>query len=349
MSKYKIYNEDCITGMEKRLEDNSIDLCVTSIPFGALFMYSGKQTDIGNNSDGVDMHKGQFGLHMRFFIEQLYRVMKPGTNVCIHIQQLLRYKVQHGYMGMRDFRGAVISLFGNHGFEHHGEVVIEKNPQIIAQRMKLHSLMFITGKKNGRMLAPCVNDYILIFQKPGESAPCPVLIDKEINPKGDLTAEDWICWARGVWRQGPLHLGHGPKGERIIPGLAQNFDENYNLDGFKEAWEWECQHDWISTGIWRDIQEIDVLQGYRHVKENDEEKHVCPLQLEVIRRCIRLYSMAGETVLDPFMGIGSTAYVAIEQDRDAVGFELKESYYKTAVNNAKKSIDEKNKNRRELF
>ncbi len=96
-----IHFGDTIPGMFHQLEPASVDFCVTSIPFGALFMYSGKTEDIGNNQDGTDMRAGQFGLHMRFFIQQLLRVVRPGSNVCVHIQQLLRYKNQHGYMGRR--------------------------------------------------------------------------------------------------------------------------------------------------------------------------------------------------------------------------------------------------------
>lgn len=286
MSDATIYNEDCIPGMAKRLAADSVDLCVSSIPFGALFMYSGKTEDIGNNSDGVDLRAGQFGLHMRFFCAQLFRVLKRGCNACIHIQQLLRYKNQHGYMGRRDFRGACVDLFGAAGFEYTGEFVIPKNPQVIAQRLSLHSLQFQTGRSNARKLMPAVNDYVLIFQKPGDSdVPVPALKDAERNPSGWVTQEDWIRDAHGVWT---------------------------------------------------DIQETDVLEGWKSARESDEEKHVCPLQLAVIKRCIQLYTNPGELVLDPFMGIGSTAWVALGgktrdgrlvKPRRAVGFELKESYH----------------------
>lgn len=275
-----IHNRDCVAGMAELLGPASIDLTVTSIPFGSLFMYSGKTEDIGNNADGVDMRAGQFGLHMRFFIEQLLRVTKPGCNAAIHIQQLVTYKVQHGYMGRRDFRGAVVDLFTAGGFEWKGEIVIPKNPQVIAQRQKLHSLLFITGKRNARDLAPAVNDFVMIFQRPGDAAvPVPALYDRAENPGGWLTSEEWIRDAHGTWT---------------------------------------------------DIRETDVLEGWQRGREDDDEKHVAPLQLEVIRRLIRLYTNPGETVLDPFMGIGSTAVVAIEQGREAVGFELKESYHRLA-------------------
>jgi DNA modification methylase len=295
----QIWNEDTIPGMAGHLEPESVDLTVTSIPFGSLFMYSGKTEDIGNNPDGVDMRGSQFGLHMRFFIEQLRRVMKPGRNACIHIQQLLRYKNQHGYMGRRDFRGAVVDLFEAGGFEWIGEVAIPKNPQIIAKRLNLHCLMFETGRTNSTRLAPAPNDFVMFFQKPGDAAErVQCLYDPLKNPAGWVSQEEWIAWARGVWN---------------------------------------------------DIRETDVLDGWKSARGENDEKHVCPLQLEVIRRCVRLYTNAGETVLDPFMGIGSTACVAIELGRNAVGFELKESYHSQAERNVAKWQQGPETDQQELF
>lgn len=288
MTGATIHLGDCVAGMAERLDPESIDLTVTSIPFGALFMYSGKTEDIGNNPDGVDMRASSFGLHMRFFVEQLFRVTKPGCNAAIHIQQLVAYKVQHGYMGRRDFRGAVVDLFTAGGFEWKGEIVIPKNPQVIAQRQKLHSLLFITGKRNARDLAPAVNDFVLVFQKPGESLPVPALYDAKQNPRGWLTTEEWIRDAHGTWT---------------------------------------------------DIRETDVLEGWSKGRSEDDEKHVCPLQLEVIRRLVRLYTNPGEVVLDPFMGIGSTAVVAIQEGRHSIGFELKESYHALAERFVRRALE----------
>ncbi|MDR2674944.1 MAG: site-specific DNA-methyltransferase [Opitutaceae bacterium] len=290
---------DCITGMAEKLDAGSVDLCVTSIPFGALFMYSGKKEDIGNNRDGVDMLAEQFALHMRFWAVQLLRVMKPGRNVCIHIQQLLKYKNQHGAMGRRDFRNATVRIMELCGFNWTGEVAIPKNPQAMAQRNNLHCLMFATGKRDAVDLAPAPNDFILIFQKPGENAvPVPSLRDDDTNPDGWVSTDEWIKWA---------------------------------------------------SGVWHDIRNEDVLDGWKSARERDEEKHVCPLQLEVIRRCVRLYTNPGELVLDPFMGIGSTAYVAVEQGRRAVGFELKESYHALSVRNLEKQAREMAADAEDLF
>jgi hypothetical protein len=275
-----IWNEDNIPGMPARIVPGTVDLVVTSIPFGALFMYSGKTEDIGNNQDGTDMRAGQFGLHLRFHVEQLFAAMADGAVACVHIQQLLTTKVQHGYMGRRDFRGAVVDLYGAGGFNWVGEFVIPKNPQRIAQAQSIHSLLFITGLRDSRDWAPYVNDYVLIFRKPGKGKPVRALYRPDENPAGWVTSEEWIRDAHGLWP---------------------------------------------------DIQETDVLGGWKGAGDEDDEKHVCPLQLEVIRRCIKLYSNPGDLVLDPFMGIGSTAAVAIELGRHAVGFELKESYYQQAL------------------
>lgn len=293
-----LHNRDCVRGLAELVPDASVHLTVASIPFEELFTYSGKEEDVGNNGSTVDVRAGRFALNMRFVVEQLFRVTAPGCNVCVHIQQLLAYKVQHGFMGRRDFRGAMVEVFSAAGFRFTGEFVIPKNPQTMAQRLNLHSLQFKTGYgRNGCDLAPCVNDYVLIFQKPGtHPRPPKPIAHEQKNPGGWVTTEEWI----------------------------------------RDA-----------SGVWSDILEIDVLDGARGHKEQQQEKHVCPLQLEVIRRLVRLYTNPadidpGVTVLDPFMGIGSTAYVASDGvspvtkrraggRRNVIGFELKESYHRASL------------------
>ena len=87
-----------------------------------------------------------------------------------------------------------------------------------------------------------------------------------------------------------------------------------------------------ASPIWMDINPSDTLQ-YRSAREHNDEKHICPLQLEVIRRAMKLWTNPGDTVLSPFAGIGSEGYVALEEGRKYVGVELKKSYYEQAVRN----------------
>lgn len=315
----EIWNEDCISGMSARLQPESVNLIATSIPFEELFTYSGKPEDVGNNGSTVDIRAGRFALNMRFVVEQMLRVLKPGCNACIHIQQLLAYKVQHGFMGRRDFRGSMVDVFGAGGFDWVGEFVIPKNPQSMAQRLNLHSLQFKTGySRDGCQLAPAVNDYVLIFHKPGEHPlPPKPLRNAKKNPGGWMGTDEWV----------------------------------------RDA-----------SGVWSDILEIDILDGARNHKEAKQEKHVCPLQLEVIRRLVSLYTNPlsidpESTVLDPFMGIGSTAYVCLggktrvkggvsrrlDEPRNVVGFELKESYYRGALLNVETARKQVNENDGGLF
>lgn len=278
----EIYSEDCIPGIE-RLAPESINHCVTSIPFGALFSYSHKREDIGNNYDGLQVHEGQFGLHFRFFCEQLFRVMKPGSITSIHIQQLLRWKTQHGHMGMRDFRGAIITMFENHGFEPHGEVAIVKNPQGVARRLNLHSLMFATAYRDTRALAPAMNDYVLFFRKPGEGEPIHGII--EANRSLKLIEPSPIL----EYRFDTGFNGYAVKRVRPdwkdIPYQIERFDEKFDLSEIKTVKGgkhinpdgWFTKLDWIrwAHGCWTDIQEIDTLEGWKKCKENSEERHVC--------------------------------------------------------------------------
>ena len=281
MTGWTIHQGDCIAGMAD-LDEASVDLTVTSIPFGALFMYSGKTEDIGNNEDGVDLARSFFGAHLRFWAEALLRVTRPGTLAAIHIQQLITYAVQHGYQGRRDLRGALVDVMTAAGFEWHAEFTIPKNPQVIAQRQKLHSLLFATGYRNALKLAPAVNDHCLVFRRPGEAPPVPALFHVDKNPDGWVTPDEWIRWARGTWD---------------------------------------------------DIREMDVLEGWKLGRDEDDEKHVCPLQLEVVRRCVKLWTNPGAVVFDPFAGIGTVPYVAVEEGRQGLGFELKESYHRQACRN----------------
>jgi DNA modification methylase len=308
----RLWNEDCIEGMMSRLEPDSVDLTVTSPPFEGLFTYSAHDMDMGNNESTNDLREGRFAINFRFWAEQLLRVHRPGTNACIHIQQLIAHKVQHGFMGRRDFRGMVIDICRAAGWDYIGEIVVWKDPQMVATRTHLHSLQFKTGHSRGsQMWSPAPNDFVVIVQKPGESKykVYPLATREGKNPDGWMTEKDWILWARGTW----------------------------------------------------DISETDVLDSgsstmkLNKFKEAPDERHVCPLQLSLIRRLVMMYSNPAEvqpnsTVLDPFMGIGSTAYTAlggrsvhsgfgVGKPRNVVGFELKPSYFKAAVNHARIAFD----------
>lgn len=277
------YKENTVHGREftamlgdscQRLEEiaeNSIDLSVYSPPFADLYTYSASELDLGNSKNW-----DEFFEHYAFIIRQILRVTKPGRMTCVHVSDIAAMQMKDGYIGLRDFPGAVVSAYMAEGWTFFGRAIVTKNPQAQAIRTKAHGLLFATLRKDSSDSRPAILDQILIFKKAGENE-VPVLPVEN----GEIDNERWIDWAGGIW-----------------------------------------------TGI----SESDTLQ-YTTARAADDEKHICPLQLGTIERCIKLYSNPGETILTPFMGIGSEAYQAIRFNRKAIGIELKESYFNIAVKN----------------
>lgn len=266
--------------------DDSIGLSVFSPPFPGMYAYTNSPRDIGNCRTIEEM------LHQfSFLIPQLLRVLMPGRHVAMHITQAVAFKGVDGYIGMKDFRGMIISLMQEHGFIYYGEVTIDKNPQVKAIRTRDSGLQFKSLATDSARMHMALADYILQFKKPGDN-PVPIragISEKYANNDGWITPEEWILWARPVWYGDDLH-----------PGLG--------------------------------IRETDVL-NVSQARDTDDEKHLCPLQLGVIERCVKLWTNPGETVLSPFLGVGSEGVVSIQHGRSFVGCELKESYFNQAVKN----------------
>ena len=277
------YKEDTVKGTEftlmlgdssqrlKEVESDSVDMSVYSPPFADLYTYSASEFDLGNSKDWSEFFK-----HYKFIIRELLRVTKEGRLTCVHTADIPAMSVRDGYIGMKDFPGAVIKAYESEGWVFVGRAIVGKNPQAQAIRTKAKALLFIQLKKDSSDSRPAILDQVLMFKKPGENK-VPV---KPVE-NGEMNNETWIDWAGGIW-----------------------------------------------TGI----SESDTLQ-YTTARDKNDEKHVAPLQLGTIERCVKLYSNPGETVLTPFLGIGSEAYTAVKLGRKAIGIELKESYYKIAVKN----------------
>ena len=240
---------------------------------------------------GNSATRSQFLDHYRFIVEHQLRVTKPGRIAAIHVQQLTTTKSTHGHVGMSDFRGDVIRLFQSVGWIFHGEATIWKDPQAQSIRTKAFSLAFQTKNRDSSHVRPALADYLLLFRKPGDNA-----VKIANTPTGgEVTNEDWIEWAGPIWydhHQGDLG------GDRYGP-------------------------------VWTTIRETETLNG-RLGREDADERHIAPLQLEFIRRVVLLYSNPGETVLSPFGGIGSEPYVAVKLGRRGISCELKPSYWQAA-------------------
>jgi DNA modification methylase len=264
----------------KEIPDESIDLSVYSPPFADLYTYTSSDRDLGN-SRGWD----EFFNHYHFVIQEVLRVTKPGRLTCVHTSDIPAIGQKDGYIGVRDFPGAVIRAYEQDGWIFTGRAYVQKNPQAQAIRTKSKALLFVQMRKDSTDSRPALVDQILLFKKLGDNA---VPVSPVAN--GELDNEKWIEWAHGIW------LG---------------------------------------------IRETETLQ-FSKARGVDDEKHICPLQLGTIERCIKLYSNPGEMVLTPFGGIGSEAYMALKLGRKATLIELKPEYYKVAVSNLESASPDRN-------
>lgn len=233
--------------------------------------------------------------HYRFIIDHQLRVTKPGRIACVHVQQLTTTKATQGYVGLTDFRGEVIREHQAAGWIFYGEVTVWKDPQAQSIRTKAFTLSFATKNRDSAATRPALADYLLIFKKPGDNV---VPIRHEAT-SGEVTNNDWIDWASPIWSD--HHDGGWIDGDHISP-------------------------------VWWGIRETETLQ-YRNAREPNDEKHIAPLQLGFVERCVRLWSNLDELILSCFMGIGTEGYVAIKQGRRFIGCELKPSYWAQAVKN----------------
>lgn len=240
--------------------------------------------------------RAEFLTHYGYVIREQLRVTKPGRLAVIHVQQITLQKVMHGVIGLTDFRGEVIRAFTGEGWVFHGEVTIDKDPQAQAIRTKSHSLLFVTKDRDSSALRPALADYLLLFRAPGDNA---------VPVKTDVSNEEWIAWARPIW-----------------PGTS-DVEAAEHMEALGLA---------APRPAWYGIRETNTL-NVRIAREDADERHICPLQLDLVERCVRLWSNRGELVLSPFAGIGSEGYVSLQQRRRFVGCELKPSYWRTAVTN----------------
>lgn len=270
--RYAIYHGDCVEVLAG-LPEKSVDYSIFSPPFASLYTYSNSPRDMGNCKSDAE-----FFAQFDFLVQQLARVMKPGRNVSFHCMLLPTSKERDGYIGLKDFRGELIRAFQKHGFIHHSEVVIWKDPVTAMQRTKALGLLHKTIRTNASMSRQGIPDYLITMRAPGE-----------VEDKVTHDAENGSELPVSLWQQ-------------------------------------------YASPVWMDINPNDTLQ-FKSAREHDDERHICPLQLEVIRRGIALWTNPNDVVLTPFLGIGSEAYTAVDMGRRAIGAELKASYFQQAVRN----------------
>lgn len=307
--QYAIYNSDCMEVLPT-LPDNSVDLSVYSPPFCGLYNYSSSERDFSNCEN-----REQFLEQYEFLISHIARVTKPGRITAVHCTDIFDNACR-----LWDFPHEIIRLHEKYGFQYRNRITIWKEPLKVRMRTMVKSLMHKLIVEDSTQCFTAMPDYMLILTKKGDS-------------------EVPVTHPHGLKR----YFGETP----ILPNILRAFN-NANETKFTEEELWAylqsnfadhkdpksnklSHYIWqrYASSVWDDIR-IDNVLPFRDSREEDDEKHVHPLQLDVIDRIVELYSNEGEVVLTPFMGVGSEVYSPVSMGRKAIGIELKDSYFKQA-------------------
>jgi len=303
--RFALYNSDCIDVM-RAMPDGSIDLSVYSPPFCGLYNYSSSERDLSNCRS-----YSEFFEHYDYVISELARLTKPGRITAVHCMDVagtgngptakMGIAANVG-SGLIDFPGDIIRAHERHGFQFCMRRVIWKEPLGVRLRTMAKGLAHAQIVEDSTLCDVAGGDYLLCFRKKGENQ-IPVA-----HPTGL----------------------HSYAGERQMPRelLEWKGHEGKQTENRFSHWIWRQ----YASCVWDDIRIENVL-AYEESRDKDDERHVHPLQLDVIERAVVLWSNPGEVVFTPFMGVGSEVYGAVLNGRRGVGVELKPSYFRQAVRN----------------
>lgn len=291
--RYAIYNGDCIEVMQA-LPKEKIHLSVYSPPFGGLYHYSSNDRDLSN------CDYGQFFEHYAFVVRELHRITMPGRITAVHCMDVPRSN--SGRDSYRDFPGDIIRLHEAEGWEYIARHAIWKEPLAVRLRTMQKNLAHKTLIDDSTLCGVAGADYLLIFRRSGDN-PVPVF-----HPTGLMD-----------------YYGEKPLPADCLPYRGWTGKQTENR--YSQA-VWRR----YASSVWDDIRIHRVLP-FREARESDDEKHVHPLQLDVIDRVVVMRSNPGETVFTPFMGVGSEVYSPLMLGRRAIGAELKASYFRQAAKN----------------
>jgi DNA modification methylase len=329
---YAIYNSDCMEVLPT-LPDDSIDLSIYSPPFAGLYNYSSSERDFSNCES-----KEQFLNQYEFLVAEIARVTKPGRITAVHCTDVFDNSCR-----LWDFPHEIIRIHEKYGFQYRNRITIWKEPLKVRMRTMVKSLMHKLIVEDSTQCFTAMPDYVLILTKKGDNA-TPVTHPNGLTRYfGDTPILPNILQA---WNN-----ANGTKitAEELWDRLNTSFADHQDPKSNKLShYIWQR----YASSVWDDIR-IDNVLPFRDSKEEDDEKHVHPLQLDVIDRLVELYSNPSEVVLTPFMGVGSEVYSPVSLGRKAIGIELKDSYFKQAKINLSlaegRFADEEKLNQVDLF
>ena len=308
-NNYALYQGDCIEVMPQ-VTDNAVDFSIYSPPFNAMYVYSSSDHDLGNSRNYEE-----FLEHYTFVIKEIYRLTKPGRLTAVHCMDIPK----NGDSGLIDFPGDIIKLHQNNGFVFWDRKNIWKEPLRVAIRTRQRALMHMQLVNDTSKCRGALADYLLIFKKKGENT-TPI-----VKPFG---MTDYA---------GDLELMNEIEKAEFLE-LQKKYSNEYKDDKTNRVSQFIWRR--YASSAWEDIR-ANVALSYKEARDKDDDRHVCPLQLDIITRAVELYTNKNEIVLTPFMGVGSEVFASVMAGRKGIGIELKDTYFNQAIKNL---AEIKNKN-----
>lgn len=298
--KYALYLGDCMEVIQK-MPPASVHLSIYSPPFAGLYHYSSSDRDM-SNCRSYDEFMEHYGL----LVEEKARVTMPGRITAVHCTDVMSGNTGNDHM--RDFPGDIIRLHERHGFHYVARYSIWKDPFVVYIRTLAKSLRHRTCTEDSSRCSCAAADYLVVFRRHGDNK------EPIAHPHGLMN------YAGS--REPPIDIlkYRGWKGKQTENKYSQ--------------WVWRQ----YASAFWDDVR-LDRVLPFKESKDPEDERHVHPLQLDVIERAITLWSNPGDTVFTPFMGVGSEVYGACVNGRRAIGVELKPSYFKQAVLNINDAVE----------
>ena len=340
-SRYTAVHDDCVeeTG---RMEENSVDLIVTSIPFGNHYEYSANYNDFGHNQNTA-----RFFEQMDFLTPELLRVLRPGRVAAVHVKDRILFGnvTGTGFPTTEPFHAQTISHFMKHGFQYMGMITVLTD--VVRENNQTYRLGWSEQCKDGTKMGVGCEEYILLFRKlptdrSNAYADVPVTKSKE-----EYTRARWQLDAHGFWRSSGDRLVTKEELMQLSTDSLQavyrkysrntvySYQEHLKLaekldqDGKLPATFMVVAPGSWDMKIWDDINRMRTLNTTQSRRR--QQMHVCPLQIDVVERLIERYSSKDELVYDPFGGLMTVPVTAVKMGRLGYGVELNPDYFRDGV------------------
>jgi len=346
--RFTAVHNDCVPETAG-MPDNSVDMILTSIPFSNHYEYTPTYNDFGHNQDTE-----RFFEQMDFLSPQLLRVLKPGRVFCCHVKDRVLFgnATGAGMPTMEPFHALCISHYMRHGFQYFGMITVVTD--VVRENNQTYRLGYTEQRKDGTKMGVGCPEYILLFRKLPSDTSTAYADDPVTKSVDEYSLAQWQLDAHGYWRSDgdrmftPDEVNNLPM--HILQKKFQKFSREYVYDFRRHVELMQAMGDKLpktffgtppaswSDDVWDDVLRVRTLNADQ--KQSKREKHICPLQLDIIERLINRYTNEGESVMDPFGGIMSVPYMAVKMGRRGLGIELNRDYYQDGIIYLRQAEDE---------